>query len=84
MSFFTNESMLDIEQLREILGEDMVHVLKNQNRMNGDFPSDQTVWGYGKPASLINWNYEEAIGKAQRKSIEITQRCMQHFDWRLS
>lgn len=75
MSFFTNESMLDTEQLREILGEDVIHQLKNQKRQYGEFPSHKPTWGYGIGATLINWNYDVTRGEAVEYNQALTSRC---------
>lgn len=81
MSFFTNESMLDTQQLREIIGKDVIDGFKTRDwsgdsdRRYGEFPSDGSPWGLGKGADLINWNYDEAKGIAENPTINLDERC---------
>ncbi len=80
MSFYTNESMLDMQQLREIMGDDTGNQpksKKNQNkpgRRYGRFPNDGSPWGYGIGANLVNWNYDVHKGEAINPIITINDR----------
>jgi hypothetical protein len=73
--------MLDTDQLREVMGDDMIQFLKQNNkggtktRMYGNFPSNGNPWGYGIGATLINWNYDVANGEAVEPNVKIDDRC---------
>ncbi len=76
MSFYTNETMLDTQQLREMLGEDAIpHPKGRRNRTYGDIPSDDGQCMYGVGANLVNWNYDPSSGQAISSTIPIDERC---------
>ena len=77
--------MLDTNQLREILGDDMDFLTQKnkegaKSRWSGKFPGDGSPWGYGIGATLINWNYDVGNGEAKLPNINIDdERCERAF-----
>jgi hypothetical protein len=69
--------MMDVQQLRGLLGDDIVQTLKSnfggraEDRKYGKFPDDGSKWGYGDGATLINWNYDTSSGQARDAKINI-------------
>jgi hypothetical protein len=81
-SFYSNESMMDTQQIRALMGDDMVQKLKKlesnedstKDSRYAKFPDDGSPWGYGRGANLINWNYDASSGGAVQSTINLVDK----------
>jgi hypothetical protein len=73
VSFFTNHSMIDKDQLRRMLGDgstiDRTKSARENLRVN--FPSTGDALGYGARFDLLNWNYDSTQDGAVESSIPV-------------
>jgi hypothetical protein len=74
VSFFTNHSMIDKDQLRRMLGGDISKIDRSKSareNLRTNYPSTGDALGYGTRFDLLNWNYDSTQDGAVESSIPV-------------